>query len=76
MDILKTIKDSNILIDNDIRIEEATFKKISKSISVYFVLKNTVDLVTYLKLKKLIDNEFKKYVFNNLKYLLDMKMII
>ena len=60
MDILKTIKDSNILIDNDIRIEEATFKKISKSISVYFVLKNTVDLVTYLKLKKLIDNEFKK----------------
>ena len=63
MDILKTIENSNLLNNNEIRIDSAVFKKISKSISVYFVLKNTIDLVTYDSLKKLIDSEFKKYVF-------------
>ena len=62
MNLLDEIRKSKILSsDNDIRIEEAIYKKISRKLEIIFVLKKAISLNTYKDLKKktldLINNQ-------------------
>ncbi len=58
--LLEQIKDSNILSsDNDIRIEEAIYKKISKQINISFVLRKAASITAYNALIGRVNSIFK-----------------
>ena len=57
MTLLEYIKNSNILdSDNEIRIEEAIFKKFSKKLNITFVLKNAIPYKKYVALRDKIND--------------------
>ena len=68
MTIVDKIKASNLLdSDNDIRVDEAIYKKISKKLIISFVLKHAVKLNEYKELRNKINeilNETKNITYS------------
>ena len=61
MTIIDKIKSSNILdSNNDIKVDEAVYKKISKKLIVSFVLEHALSLEKYNELKNTINNIIKE----------------
>lgn len=63
--LIEQIKDSNILSDdNDIRIDEAILRKISKKLFISFVLKKAIPLTAYNSLANKVQDIFKSLSLN------------
>ena len=60
MTLIEKLKASNLLIDNDVRIDEAIFRKRIKKLNISFVLKKAVPINTYKELNKIVDNSIKE----------------
>ncbi len=65
MDILNKIKEANILVDNNIRVDNITYKKISKNVLIEMVLEYAIDINSYYKIVKIVEEELKKLNIHN-----------
>ena len=63
MTLIEKLKASNLLVDNDVRIDEAIFRKRIKKLNISFVLKKAVPINTYKELNKIVDNSIKEVFF-------------
>ena len=60
MTIIEKLKASNLLIDNDVRVDEAVFRKRTKKLNISFVLKKAVPINSYKELNKIVDDTIKE----------------